>query len=308
MRIRRIGTLLVAAVISAACGNVTTEGEGGSRTDFVRCESTAECDQGACIAGECDPAIVPDQSAAAMSGRGCESGDDCGPAECDTLLGICVADCRDPSRSCAPPFVCMKKDSGYQCEVPEAPPACDGTPDGQAVPFMTGNEDGTGPALHWSASVGCIEVTYSPDMADAAEQIERAVLEWNDVACSELCLATPREEARPPDYRRGEARVHFMGGTFPEPEALMGTTVTWVWDTGRIINSVVSVTFDGVARSQLKVGNYLKEVGHAVGLSNTESRPSVMAIATPEEGELESLTALDREALCRLYGSEPYCM
>ena len=115
------------------------------------------------------------------------------------------------------------------------------------------------------------------------------------------------EEARPPDYRRGEARVHFMGATLLAEQGLMMTTVTWVWDTGRIINSVVSVTLDEVARSQLTVGDYLKQVGRAVGLSSTTSQPSVMAIDVPG-GELESPTALDREALCRLYGSEPYCM
>jgi len=220
---------------------------------------------------------------------GCDHGDE----------PILYGDCRDPDRSCFEPFVCEVFFEAYSCHSPyDEMPVCHGTPAGQAVPFalVTGDDI----PLHWTLPEGCIPVSHRPGFAGLLPGIEGALAAWNALACSDVCFASIEVREDDPDLVRRERRVHIKSALLPDGTVTRVTLYYEAW-TGRIWSAVVEVDTRWTTPPML--AEFVTVIGQVLGLDRAvPGTDSVMA-----GSGADAPTALDEEAVCRLYGTPTYC-
>ena len=161
------------------------------------------------------------------------------------------------------------------------------------MPFETAGNLST---LHWLLEPGCIPTTYDPELSGFQSHFQAAIDAWNGVSRATVCLESPTEANDRPADVTAERRIHFE----PMTGNLTQTTwsVSYEVSTGRIFNALIRIT---VTRDGPEPVSIAKALGQALGLGiPTENVDSVMRNA-------HTVTELDEQALCRLYGDPPYC-
>ncbi len=306
---------------SAAAADINKDGKGDLITNEMVGDSLFETDVGNLILLDgvllseetSEPACQTDWTLLAgqenqpctFEGR-CDQG-----LSCDTKADLCVQpeklpDCRSPEQSCAPPHTCVEANDKWSCTIPmDTPPTCTAPPGGQDAQYYNVVEQSGGRVQHWAFVQGCIPVSYDPCLADRAEEIRSAVRDWNQVSCSDLCLADPVEMKEKPSLRRVEPRIHFLLGR-PDIDTTASVINTFGLETARILNAVVVVRLDH--HTKVAENDFLTAIGWSLGMGVLpKGSNSIFAQSDEEAPKPATILPADEAAFCALYGSPRHC-
>ncbi len=221
---------------------------------------------------------------------------DCGEIKCHEPF-VCL-ECQDASE-------CIEENLGESsCMSPSSKrPDCQGTPDGQLVPFqIVGNRP-----LHWPLEAGCIATSYHSNIADRVDAITAALQAWEDISCSQICFEDLVQRDDAPDVPSAERRIHFYVGDISvgDVPALTELKHETKPNTGWILNAHVIIrSKDDPKYEPISDLLFLTYVGFAIGLETTfETEDSIMSVLRSSE----TITTNDETAVCTLYGTPSYC-
>lgn len=159
-----------------------------------------------------------------------------------------------------------------------------------------------GALVHWPLSLGCIDVTYGPEVAELAAEVAQAVEVLNAIACSSLCLEAPRREGGF-SSRTARHRIHFDLLAQPPSDPDVQSSINFQTDTGRV--QTVQIGFAPATLTDLPAEEVLRAMMQALGLYASAS-PGVDTILD-RASFATTPTAADIETLCTVYGSPPLC-
>lgn len=215
-------------------------------------------------------------------------------------LGWCAWGCgSDCPSDCESPFVCTGEGEAAACRT-LASPCRDSPPDS----FLPLQDSLTGSRLHWVVG-RCAPVTLENALADHLELVRGAVAELNGVSCSSLCFEEPSLSDEPLDASARERRVHFV--LEPDLEYPAQANSFWERSSGIVYQGEIAinpaVTLDG---EPLDHGDVLSLMMSTMGFEKVDSLGTVHHVYV-DRRSVDVLTTSDRDSICSVYGSEPWC-